>query len=120
MLGSAEVVVSEEVEPAEVPEGSVLDALPDALLEELVVIVAELAPVSSPSSSAGQAVRLSPIRAAVAVRDTTPSSFRSLVPQWGHFDSRACTWRLQAGQATSDMSALYQSRTGLTGRLPTG
>lgn len=76
MLGSAEVVVPDEVGPAE-PEGSV----PDALVDELVVIVAELAPVSSPSSSAGQAVRLRPISAAVAVRDTTPSSFRSLVPQ---------------------------------------
>ncbi len=74
MLGSDDVVESVEVEPA---EGSVLDAL----LEDPVVTVAELAPVSSPSSSAGHAVRLSPMRAAVAVRDTTPRSFRSLAPQ---------------------------------------
>ena len=71
MLGSDEVVVSEDV------EGSVFDAL----LEDPLVIVAELAPVSTPSSSAGHAVRLRPMRAAVAVRDTTPRSFRSLAPQ---------------------------------------
>ena len=69
------------------PDGSVLDAL----LEEPALIVAELAPVSSPSSSAAQALRLSPMRTAVAVRDTAPRSFRSLLPQWGHLASSGST-----------------------------
>ena len=65
--------------------GSTSVVVPDAVVVGVVlvdpaVIVAELAPVSSVSSSAGHAVRLRPISTAPAVRATTPP-LRRLPPQ---------------------------------------
>lgn len=58
---------------------------------ELAVVVAEPAPVSSLSSSAGQAVRLRPMSIARAVRTTAPRSLRTRFPHCGHADSSART-----------------------------
>jgi hypothetical protein len=56
----------------------------------LVMLVVP-APVSSLSSSAGQAVRLRPIKTAPAVRTTAPRSLRRTPPHCGHVDSDART-----------------------------
>lgn len=95
-LGSTAVVppvVSEDVDEASV--------VGDAPVEDMV---AELAPVVDPSSSAGHAVRLKPMSTAVAVRTTTPRSLRNRLPQCGHADSCAMTCALQEGQAIKAIS----------------